>query len=91
MRFWKYQGIGNDFVAETMDMSFVDQVVKVSDDEAFAGVKRLAAKEGIFAGSSSGATLAAAENLAASGAKGNIVLVVADRAERYFSKKILAS
>ena len=87
---YNIEGIGNDFVAETMDMSFVDQVVKVSDDEAFAGVKRLAAKEGIFAGSSSGATLAAAEKLAASGAKGNIVLVFADRAERYFSKKILA-
>ena len=87
---YEIEGIGNDFVAETMDMSFVDQVIKVSDDEAFAGVKRLAAKEGIFAGSSSGATLAAAEKLAAGDARGNIVLVFADRAERYFSKKILA-
>lgn len=87
---YEIEGIGNDFVAETMDMSFVDQVVKVSDDEAFAGVKRLTAKEGIFAGSSSGATLAAAEKLAASGVKGNIVLVFADRAERYFSKGILS-
>ena len=87
---YEIEGIGNDFVAETMDMSFVDQVVKVSDDEAFAGVKRLAAKEGVFAGSSSGATLAAAEKLAADGAKGNIVLVFADRAERYFSKNILS-
>ncbi|MBP5200977.1 MAG: hypothetical protein J6Z82_10075 [Schwartzia sp.] len=44
----------------------------------------------VVADSSSGATLAAAEKSAASGAKGNIVLVFADRAERYFSKKILA-
>ena len=87
---YEIEGIGNDFVADTMDMALVDRVVKVSDDEAFAGVRRLAAQEGIFAGSSSGATLAAAEKLAASGAKGNIVLVFADRAERYFSKKILA-
>ena len=87
---YEIEGIGNDFVAETMDMSLVDQVVKVSDDEAFAGVKQLAAKEGVFAGSSSGATLAAAQKLAASGVKGNIVLVFADRAERYFSKKILS-
>ena len=87
---YEIEGIGNDFVADTMDMALVDRVVKVSDDEAFAGVKRLAAKEGIFAGSSSGATLAAAEKLAASGAKGNIVLVLADRAERYFSKGILS-
>jgi len=87
---YEIEGIGNDFVAETMDMNLVDQVVKVSDDEAFAGVKQLAAKEGVFAGSSSGATLAAAQKLAASGVKGNIVLVFADRAERYFSKKILS-
>ena len=87
---YEIEGIGNDFVADTMDMSFVDEVVKVSDDEAFAGVRQLAAKEGIFAGSSSGATLAAAQKLAAGGAKGNIVLVFADRAERYFSKHILS-
>ena len=84
------EGIGNDFIPDTMDMSLVDQVVKIADTEAFEHVRLLARREGIFAGSSSGATLAVAEKLAASGAKGNIVLVFADRAERYFSKKILA-
>ncbi len=87
---YNIEGIGNDFIADTMDMSLVDDVIKVTDDEAFATARLLAKTEGIFAGSSSGATLAAAEKLAASGAKGNIVLVFADRAERYFSKKILA-
>ena len=53
------EGIGNDFIADTMDMSLVDQVVKITDTEAFDGARELAQKEGIFAGSSSGAALAA--------------------------------
>ncbi|MBQ5503057.1 MAG: cysteine synthase family protein [Selenomonas sp.] len=86
---YEIEGIGNDFIAQTMDTSFIDQVYKIKDEEAFAGVRQLAAKEGIFAGSSSGAALAAALKLAHSGVKGNIVLAVIDRAERYFSKHIL--
>jgi cysteine synthase A len=86
---YEIEGIGNDFIAQTMDTSFIDQVYKIKDEEAFAGVRQLAAKEGIFAGSSSGAAFAAALKLAHSGAKGNIVLAVIDRAERYFSKHIL--
>lgn len=49
------EGIGNDFIADTMDMSLVDHVVKITDQEAFEGARELARKEGIFAGSSSGA------------------------------------
>ena len=86
---YEIEGIGNDFIAQTMDTSFIDQVYKIKDEEAFAGVRQLAAKEGIFAGSSSGAAFAAALKLAHSGVKGNIVLAVIDRAERYFSKHIL--
>ena len=86
---YEIEGIGNDFIAQTMDTSFIDQVYKIKDEEAFAGVRQLAAKEGIFAGSSSGASFAAALKLAHSGVKGNIVLAVIDRAERYFSKHIL--
>ena len=48
------EGIGNDFIADTMDMSLVDQVIKINDTEAFEGARKLALKEGIFAGSSSG-------------------------------------
>ena len=55
---YNIEGIGNDFIAETMDMSLVDDVIKVTDDEAFAASKALAKHEGIFAGSSSGAALA---------------------------------
>lgn len=83
---YNIEGIGNDFIADTMDMSLVDRVIKINDDDAFGGARELARKEGIFAGSSSGAALAAAEKLAASGARGNIVIVLPDRGDRYFSK-----
>ncbi len=83
---YNIEGIGNDFIADTMDMSLVDKVVKITDDDAFKGARDLANKEGIFAGSSSGAALAASLKLIQSGARGNIVFVLPDRGDRYFSK-----
>ena len=83
---YNIEGIGNDFIADTMDMSLVDEVVKITD--AFGGARELAAKEGIFAGSSSGAALSAARKLIASGARGNIVVILPDRGDRYFSKHL---
>ena len=80
------EGIGNDFIADTMDISYVDQVIKVTDEEAFAASRELALKEGILAGSSSGAALAAALRLAKSIESGNIVVVFPDRGDRYLSK-----
>ena len=71
-----------------MDMSLVDRVVKMTDDEAFEGARELAKKEGIFAGSSSGAALAAARKLIADGARGNIVVIFPDRGDRYFTKNL---
>ena len=82
------EGIGNDFIADTMDISLVDEVVKITDTEAFEGARELAAKEGIFAGSSSGAAFVAAKKLIANGAKGNIVIILPDRGDRYFSKHL---
>lgn len=82
------EGIGNDFIADTMDMALVDQVIKVSDSEAFQQARAIAAKEGIFAGSSSGAALAAVYKLAETGASGNVVVIFPDRGDRYFSKQI---
>ena len=79
------EGIGNDFVADTMDISLVDRVIKVNDDEAFAESRLLAKTEGIVAGSSSGAALAAVRKLAESGARGCIATVLPDRGDRYFS------
>lgn len=87
-RDYNIEGIGNDFIAATMDMALVDTVIKITDDEAFTGARELAAKEGIFAGSSSGAALSAAKKLIEGGATGNIVIVLPDRGERYFSKHL---
>ena len=85
---YNIEGIGNDFIADTMDMSLVDRVVKMNDGEAFDGARELAKKEGIFAGSSSGAALAAAKKLIESGARGNIVIILPDRGDRYFTKHL---
>jgi cysteine synthase A len=82
---YNIEGIGNDFIAETMDMKLVDSVIKVNDEEAFETARLLAKTEGIIAGSSSGAAMAAVLKLVRSGAKGNIVTVFPDRGDRYFS------
>ena len=85
---YNIEGIGNDFIADTMDMSLVDRVVKMTDAEAFDGARELASREGIFAGSSSGAALAAAKKLVNGGARGNIVIILPDRGDRYFTKHL---
>lgn len=82
---YQIEGIGNDFIADTMDMSLVDQVIKVSDDEAFAAARELAQKEGVFAGTSSGAALAAAMRIAGKATGARIVVIFPDRGDRYFS------
>ncbi|MGN0621396.1 MAG: PLP-dependent cysteine synthase family protein [Porcipelethomonas sp.] len=82
---YNIEGIGNDFIADTMDMSLVDDVIKVTDMEAFETAKLLAKNEGIFAGSSSGAAMAAVIKLADRIGSGNIVTVFPDRGDRYFS------
>ena len=83
---YNIEGIGNDFIADTMDMSLVDRVIKINDDDACGGARELASKEGIIAGSSSGAAYSAAKKLIESGARGNIAVILPDRGDRYFSK-----
>lgn len=80
------EGIGNDFIADTMDMKLVDDVIKITDAEAFSATRKIAKAEGIFAGSSSGAALAASLKLASRIEKGTIVTIFPDRGDRYFSK-----
>ena len=80
------EGIGNDFIADTMDISLVDKVIKITDRDAFDTARLLAEKEGILAGSSSGAALYAALKLADEIEEGNIVAVLPDRGDRYLSK-----
>lgn len=85
---YNIEGIGNDFVADTMDMSLVDGVIKISDDEAIEEARLLARNEGIIAGSSSGACIAAIRKLASRIQSGTIVTVLPDRGERYLSKNL---
>lgn len=83
------EGIGNTFMPETMDMSLIDKVIKVDDCGAFEEVRLLAAREGVLAGSSSGAALRAARILSGSIARGYVVIILPDRGDRYFSKNLL--
>ncbi|BCN30622.1 PLP-dependent cysteine synthase family protein [Anaeromicropila herbilytica] len=85
---YNIEGIGNDFIADTMDMSLVDEVIKVNDEEAFRVSRELAKKEGIFAGTSSGAAMAATLKLVNKIDKGNVVVVFPDRGDRYFSANL---
>jgi len=85
----RVEGIGVHFVPETFHREVCDRVMMVSDDDAFAMVKRLAAEEGLVAGSSSGAAVHAAVELARElGAGKRIATIIPDSAERYLSKKI---
>jgi cysteine synthase A len=85
----KVEGIGNNFVPETFDPAVCDEVIAVTDDDAFEMVKRLAALEGALAGSSGGAVVFAALQVAKRlGAGKRVATIIPDSAERYLSKKI---
>jgi cysteine synthase A len=85
----KVEGIGNNFIPETFDPAVCDEVIAVTDEDAFEMVKRLAAREGVLAGSSGGAAVFAALQVAQRlGAGKRVATIVPDSAERYLSKKI---
>jgi cysteine synthase A len=85
----RVEGIGVHFVPETFHREVCDRIVAVTDADAFATVKRLAAEEGLVAGSSSGAAVFAAVALAKELGPGKrIAVIIPDSAERYLSKKI---
>ena len=85
---YQIEGIGNHFIPDTMAMDLVDDFIKITDEEALYYVRELALKEGLIVGTSSGAAVAAAVKLAKRIDKGNIVTLLPDRGERYFSKNI---
>jgi cysteine synthase len=89
----KIQGIGAGFIPETTSIELIDYTVSISDEAAYFHTNRLAKEEGILAGVSSGACLAAGLNLYEMDMlpKGPCVLIFADSGERYLSVKGLFS
>ena len=85
----KVEGIGASFIPKNFDRSVCDQILMVSDKDAFDTVKELAGKEGVLSGSSGGANVFAALQVAQRiGAGKRVVTMIPDSAERYLSKKI---
>jgi cysteine synthase A len=83
------EGIGASFIPGNFDRSVCDQVLMVTDADAFAMVKALAAREGVLSGSSGGANVVASMRVAGWLGHGKrVVTMIPDSAERYLSKKI---
>ncbi len=82
------QGIGANFVPKNYDASICDEVVTVSEDDAFATARELSRKEGILSGISSGAALFAASRIAAENPDKTVVVLLPDSGERYLSTGI---
>jgi cysteine synthase A len=87
----KIQGIGAGFIPGVLNIDVIDRVEKVKNEEAFQTTKDLAVKEGIFAGISTGAAVAAALRLAKElDQEQRIVVIAPDTGERYLSTGVFA-
>jgi cysteine synthase A len=82
------QGIGDGFIPAILDVSMVDEVVEVTDDDAIATTRQLGRDFGLLVGISSGANVWAARQVAAR-IGGNVATILPDRAERYFSTALM--
>ncbi len=84
------QGIGPEFIPEVMNMDVVDEVVCVTDDDAIAWTRRAGREEGLFVGISSGAALAAADEIARRDENSGkvIVVILPDGGDRYLSTEL---
>lgn len=86
---YKVEGIGEDFLPSTTDLSIVDHIVQVNDRECFIMTRRLVREEGMFAGGSCGAALAGAIKYAREQQLGEddvVVVILPDSGSRYLSK-----
>jgi cysteine synthase A len=82
----KIQGIGAGFIPDVLDTKIYQEIIKITNDEAYAATRRLAMEAGLLMGISSGAALAAAVQLAKKLGKGkNVVVILPDTGERYLS------
>ena len=82
----KIQGLGAGFIPKVLDTDIYDEVILVSNEEAFASAREVAKRDGILGGISSGAAIAAAKKVAKKLGKGKKVLaILPDSGERYLS------
>lgn len=84
---YKVEGIGEDFLPSTLDLSVIDEVIQIGDKESFLWARRLVKEEGIFSGGSSGTAIAAAIQYAKTLTPDRLVVVILpDSGSRYLSK-----
>lgn len=84
------QGIGDGFIPAVLDVDMIDDIVEVSDDDAINTARELAAVQGLLVGTSSGANVWAAKQMAKKYGEDKVIAtILADRAERYFSTSLL--
>ncbi|BAA80212.2 cystathionine beta-synthase [Aeropyrum pernix K1] len=84
---YKVEGIGEDFIPSTIDLSLVDEVVVVTDQQAFSMARMLARLEGVLAGGSSGAALyAAVKHIKTRRVRGVAVVILPDTGRNYINK-----
>lgn len=87
------QGIGAGFVPEILDTSLIDEIVRVTEEEAFAAARAIAVTDGVFAGISAGAAVHAAGQIAArrENAGKTIAVVIPDTGMRYLSTDLFSA
>ncbi len=85
----KIQGIGDGFIPDLLDVSLIDKVIEVTDNDAIETTRELAASNSLLCGISSGANVWAARQIAKEHPEWMIATVLPDRAERYFSTGLL--
>lgn len=84
----RIQGIGAGFKPSILDLNIIDEIVTISDEDAFLYAKKVAKEEGILVGISSGASLAGAIKISKSKKYHNVVTIFPDTGERYISTKL---